>query len=139
ERGLPRLVAGSDPDIQSAARKDLENPKAAAAAVALGDQWWDIGQKQPAAAKRAVLRHAAEWYLVAMPGLAPNQRATAARRIEQAVPLRNDQLTALVKEVLVAHWAFDEGGGGPAQETCGTRSINHALLINAHLTVGLCG
>jgi Concanavalin A-like lectin/glucanases superfamily len=135
--GLPKLVLASDLDLAGAARKDLENPKAPAACADLAELWWNIGQKQPAAAKRNVYRRVAEWYLTALPGLVGNQRAAAVRRIDQAVPSRGDQPTALVKEGLIAYWSFDEGSGRLAQDL--TKNKNHALLVGAGYERGVSG
>src|SRR4029078_6352008 len=42
-QGLPKLAAASDLDLATAARKDLENPTAAAARADVAEKWWDIG------------------------------------------------------------------------------------------------
>jgi Concanavalin A-like lectin/glucanases superfamily len=137
QRGLPKLILASDFDIAAAARKDTENPTAPSPRAEVAELWWNIGQKQPPAAKRNAFRRAAEWYLLALPGLTGNQHTAALRRIEQGVPLRSDQPTALVKEGLLAYWSFDEGNGRLAQDL--TKSRNHALLIGARWTRGVLG
>jgi len=135
-QGLPKLALGSDADLQDAAKKDMAQPQIAASRVAVGDLWWEIGQKQPASARRNVLRRAAEWYLLALRDVTGNQRTTLARRIEQAIPSRGEA-TALVKDGLVSHWSFDEGAGRLAQDTGANK--NHATLVNAEWTRGCLG
>ena len=135
--GLPKLALSSDSELANAARKDAENSKTAATSAELGELWWDIGQKLPPTAKRNVNRRAAESFLTAIPGLTGNQRTGAVRRVEQAIPSRGDQATALVKEGLLAYWSFDEGNGRLAQDA--TKSRNHALLIGAGWTKGILG
>jgi len=136
-RGLPKLAQGSDLDQATAARKDLDNPKAPPACAEVAELWWNIGQKLPQAAKRTVNRRVAEWYLIALPGLMGNQRAAALRRIEQGLPSRGDQPTALVSGGLIGYWNFDEGSGRLAQDL--TKSKNHALLVGADWTRGVSG
>jgi hypothetical protein len=135
--GLPKLALAGDLDVATAARKDMENAKTPAASAEVAELWWNIGQKQPAAAKRNVYRRAVEWYLLALPGLTGNQHSAAIRRIEQGVTSRGDQPTALVKEGLIAYWSFDEGNGRLAQDL--TKSRNHALLVGARWTRGVLG
>jgi len=136
-QGLPKLAQGSDADLAAVARKDADNPKAPPACAEVAELWWTIGQKLPQAAKRTVNRRVAEWYLIALPGLKGNQRAAALRRIEQGLPPRGDQPTALVNQGLIGYWNFDEGSGRLAQDL--TKSKNHALLAGADWTRGVWG
>jgi hypothetical protein len=134
--GLPKLVLAKDLELAAAARTDLQNPRSPADGAKLAEAWWDIGQKQPQAAKRNVYRRVAEWYLVALPGLTGNQRTAAIRRVDQAVSFRGDQPTAFLKEGLLSHWSFDEGSGRLVQDLM---RKNHALLSGAGWTRGVLG
>jgi hypothetical protein len=135
EQGLTRLAQGADQDLAAAARKDKENPTGALAG-ALADQWWEIAQKLPPAAKRNVQKHAAGWYLAAVPGLTGRLQEVALKRIDQATPTRGEP-TALIPQGLISYWNFDEGAGRLAQDT--TKNKHHALLVGADWTRGVNG
>jgi len=135
EQGLTRLAQGSDPELAGAARKEKENPTGAAAGT-LADQWWEIGQKQPPAAKRTVLKHAAGWYLTAAPSLAGRPQELALKRLDQATPTRGEP-TALIPQGLIGYWNFDEGAGRLAQDT--TKNKHHARIVGADWTRGVNG
>jgi hypothetical protein len=135
EQGLTRLAQGSDQELAGTARKENENPTATAAGT-LADQWWEIAQKQPPAAKRNVLKHAAGWYLAAVSSLTGRPQELALKRIDQATPTRGEP-TALVPQGLIGYWNFDEGAGRLAQDT--TKNKHHALLVGADWTRGVNG
>jgi hypothetical protein len=135
-KGLPNLAAGSDPRLQLAAKKETENPAAAAAQLAVAEQWWDSATKLSREAKRNVLRHAAEWYVTALPSLTGAPRTTALNRIQEAVQTRPQSLPTLMPQGIVAYWGFDDASGRLAQDAAGK---HHALLTKARWTQGIRG
>lgn len=52
-----------------------------AAQIAVADAWWNIGQAETSDAKTAVLKHAAEWYELALPGTTSLQKVRIERRL----------------------------------------------------------
>jgi hypothetical protein len=69
-RGLPMLAKGSDPELKALASKELAPPAEAAGQVALGDAWWEAGQKQSGASRAPYLERALGWYGAAAPKVA---------------------------------------------------------------------
>lgn len=134
--GLPNLAAGSDSKLQAAAKKELEIPTTAPARSALADQWWDAAAKLPRDARKNILRHAAEWYWLALPSLNGAPKNTASNRIQEAAQIRPQSAPALVPQGLVAYWSFDDASGRLAQDAGGKY---HGLLTRSRWTQGLRG
>lgn len=62
DRGLPMLSKGPDPVYGPLALKELAAPQDAAAQLALGDGWWDLGEKESGPSKERLKEHASVWY-----------------------------------------------------------------------------
>ena len=86
--GLPCLAASSDESLKALAQKDLARPDSPAEMVALGNQWWDLSEKdQPAGQKPCRLR-AAHWYRASLDELAPGlERDMVQKRVQEAAGL----------------------------------------------------
>jgi hypothetical protein len=84
--GLPLLAKGSDPGLKQAAAAELAGPADAAGWVALGDKWWALADRQPAAAAAAVRRHAVDCYAGAKGDLSPLQQIKVDKRAAEASP-----------------------------------------------------
>ncbi len=80
--GLSYLAKGSDKPIKALAEKDAADPKDAAARLALGDEWWDLGEARKDARIR---RHAADWYSKAWDGLDKVARIKTRDRLKAAL------------------------------------------------------
>ncbi|HEV3027770.1 MAG TPA: hypothetical protein VG457_09370, partial [Planctomycetota bacterium] len=61
DTGLPLLAKGADPALKSLSAKDLGDPKEPAAQVAVGDAWWDVGDKESGAARNTLHLRALHW------------------------------------------------------------------------------
>ncbi len=60
--GLPKLAAGSDESLRTAAAKDLAAPTDADAQAAVGDGWWDLAQDEAGPGQAHLYSRAAWWY-----------------------------------------------------------------------------
>jgi hypothetical protein len=65
--GLPFLARGSDANAKGLAVTELAGSHVADVQLALGDGWWDLGEKSPAVAQRQLQLHAAGLYQAAAP------------------------------------------------------------------------
>lgn len=88
DAALPYLAKGNDATWASVAEQDLLAPRDAAAHVALGDAWWDIGQSDSGEAKTPLLLRAGHWYGQALPHLTSLQKQRIAKRLREIEPLR---------------------------------------------------
>ncbi len=87
-KAIPLLVKASDAKWKAAAELEQAMPTDAMAQVAIGDAWWDIGQKETGAVKLALLAHAAQWYQQALPGLSSGlKKQVVSKRIEELATL----------------------------------------------------
>ncbi len=66
-KGLPHLAKGSDPDLKSAAEKDLAHPTDVRGQMDVADLWWELAQKYSGPEKEAIARRAGWWYAQALP------------------------------------------------------------------------
>jgi hypothetical protein len=83
-KAIPLLVKASDAKWKTAAELEQAMPTDAMAQVAIGDAWWDIGQKETGTVKLALLTHAAQWYEQALPSLSSAlKKQVVAKRIEE--------------------------------------------------------
>lgn len=69
EHGLPMLALGSDAGLRAVAAKELEGATSTEAQVALGDEWWDLAEKENSTLKEQLQGRAAYLYHKALPGL----------------------------------------------------------------------
>jgi hypothetical protein len=84
--GLPMLLKGSDKSLAALAERDLQCPDDhATSQFAMGDAWWNWSEREEAEARRAYRQRAAYWYRRALSELDGLDRATAERRILDAV------------------------------------------------------
>jgi hypothetical protein len=88
-RGMIGLSKGSNNSYKTAANADLANPATTEKQVAAGDLWWEIGEKEiAAAAQNAVRRRASYWYSRALMNhqFAGLSRALVEKRMAQVLP-----------------------------------------------------
>lgn len=62
EKGLRHLAKGSDGPLKALAAKDLGRPSEAAEQTALGDAWWEFGEKEEGGSRGRLRSRAAFWY-----------------------------------------------------------------------------
>jgi len=62
KQGLPLLVKGSNPTLSTAASADLANPTDGAKQAAVGDLWWDAGEKEKSTRRQPMHQRAGYWY-----------------------------------------------------------------------------
>jgi len=117
EKGLPRLVSGSDPALRDLAQKDLGKPGAPEAKVQLADAWWDVSERERSRLAKSRLRgRAAFWYEQALPNLTGLVRLKVEKRIQEAQaspaqePIELLKLVDPAKDSVRGDWRFQEGG-----------------------------
>ena len=89
DEGLKLLAKGSDAALKSLAVEELASkPSKAEDKVARGDAWWDLAEKATGKPKAAMRRRAGQWYLEAMPDLAPG---LAKLKIEKRLARASDE------------------------------------------------
>ncbi|HLX60517.1 MAG TPA: hypothetical protein VKX17_04455 [Planctomycetota bacterium] len=70
ERGMSLFAKSPNAALSAAARQDIKDPTESAAQVALGDLWWDLGDKERDKDDKVLYQvRAAFWYRLAMPSL----------------------------------------------------------------------
>jgi hypothetical protein len=82
-KGLPHLARSNDPDLKSAAEKDLAQPTDVRSQIDLADLWWDLAQKHAGPEKQALLRRAAWWYRQALPQATGLDKTKASARLAE--------------------------------------------------------
>jgi len=94
EDGLPMLAKGSDAAIRAVAALDLENPTEPAKEFAVGNAWWDVGEKSSDLVKTHMRERAGYWYRQAYPGLAGLDKTQAEKRLTD-IGISTDNLGAV--------------------------------------------
>lgn len=84
DAGLPKLAKGTDPALKTLAARDLAKPTEVAEQAALGDGWWDRGEKESGHAKATLRKRAAHWYRQAGPKLTGLSKVRVEKRLEDA-------------------------------------------------------
>jgi hypothetical protein len=82
-RGLPHLVKGSDPTLESLAEADLARPGEALKQVKLADRWRKFAESQPGLTKRGILLRAEYWWQRALPNLSGLHKVEAERSLAE--------------------------------------------------------
>ncbi|HEX5103825.1 MAG TPA: hypothetical protein VFV87_08450, partial [Pirellulaceae bacterium] len=104
--GLPHLAIGADAALQAAAGRELAGAKTPEDELAVGDAWWDAGDKAAKEYRSAAISRAAGWYRRARPGVASGlAQAKIDKRLAEAGPLAASSEPA--------------GAKGPAGSTAG--------------------
>lgn len=118
-KGLPLLAAGADEALKTLAQKDLANPADAAAQISLGDQWWELAEKEDAAAVAFVGGRAALWYDRALAQTAGLSRAKVEKRLAELRQrgVRMESGEGLPIPGLIGWWKLDDGSGEQAAES----------------------
>ena len=80
---LPLLSRGNDRPWKNAAELEQETSADNAAQIAVGDAWWEIAQNENAEVKAAISKHAAEWYVLALPGATSLQKLRIEKRLSE--------------------------------------------------------
>lgn len=83
ETGMPHLALGSDGQLKELSAKELADKPDA---LALGDSWWDLAEKEEGLAKDRIRTHAADWYREALPGLSGLGKAKVDKRLADVGP-----------------------------------------------------
>ena len=61
-KGLPMLEKSEDPELSPPAKKDVAQPSNGDDQVKLGDEWWNLGEKEQGIARQQLKKRAAFWY-----------------------------------------------------------------------------
>jgi len=81
--GLPMLVRGSEPPLQSLAKNDLAKPGSPEAQLQLADAWWDLAESAEGLVSTQARLRASVWYQHALPKLSGLQKVKASKRIDE--------------------------------------------------------
>ena len=81
DKGIPLLAKGKDADLSAVAKQDLADPNDPKAQMDLGDAWWTLSEKEPAAGKAFMQARAWRWYNEALPKLTGLDKARVERRM----------------------------------------------------------
>ncbi|MCE9590209.1 MAG: hypothetical protein K8S99_06765 [Planctomycetes bacterium] len=105
EKGLPLLARGADAALKTAAEKDLGAPTDPAQQVAVGDAWWDLIAKEPAAGggKRQMQARAGEWYRKADPKLSGISKAKVDQRLAEIDAAERSTTSATIDLIPMIH------------------------------------
>ena len=81
DKGLPLLALNGDAKLKDLAKKDLNDPVAAADQAALADAWMDLAEAETRG-KPLIQLHAYGWYKQAAPQLVGMDKARVEKRIK---------------------------------------------------------
>lgn len=77
---MPFLAKGGDAKWADLARRDLANPRDPVEQETLGDDWWNVAEKEKGPAKANVASRAMHWYDQAMPKMLAVNKAKVEKR-----------------------------------------------------------
>ncbi len=80
--GLQSLGIGSDERWRAMAQKDMAGASATSEQCILGDQWWDLAEKEPELSQ-AVRKRAVYWYELALPQLTGLEKRRVLKRVDE--------------------------------------------------------
>jgi len=114
EKGLPHLARGTEGPYRTAATRDLGGPAAAAEQAGVGDLWWDLADKEPAATKPAARARAMHWYDKALAGLDGLAKVRAEKRLAEAEVALHGSIDLLrlidpSKDSVATTWKLENG------------------------------
>lgn len=113
---LPFLAKASDAKWKAAAELERTEPTDAMAQAAVGDAWWDIAQKEPAASKPAVLLHAGEWYEEVQPELTSAlKKQLVTKRLEEIASVKTGDSNTFVPPKSTASGSKSSQGSKPTK------------------------
>ncbi len=92
ETAFTHLAKGSDSDLKTLARRELnEPPSEPASQMELADAWWDLAETSERESKPALLQRAAFWYQQAKPGLdSPVLAARVTKRLDELARVEDE-------------------------------------------------
>ncbi|MBI3855394.1 MAG: hypothetical protein HY293_06860 [Planctomycetes bacterium] len=116
DEGLGHLARGSDLAYKTAADKDLSQPSEPVEQVAVGDAWWDLGEKAEGAAKGRLRSRAGLWYLKSRDQVAGITRTKIDKRLDAAgllPPVRPSidllRLIDVQQDTVHGRWEMQDG------------------------------
>lgn len=114
EQGLPLLAKADNPGAKALAARDLKQPQETSQQVALGDGWWDLGEKEDATTRMALRKRASFWYAKAAPNVTGLAKAKIEKRLAEIPGAKLApgaiELLRLVdpgKDAVVGEWVFE--------------------------------
>ncbi len=87
DRGIPMLALGDDAALRALAQEELQAGASAERLAGAADRWWDLAEGREAAPREHLVKHAADLYRKALPGLAAG---LTKQRIEQRIASREE-------------------------------------------------
>jgi hypothetical protein len=116
DEGLKHLVRGNEAALKAAAEKDLSKPSDPGDQIAVGDLWWDLGEKEGGAGKGRLISRAGYWYLKARNQTSGLTRTRMDKRLDAAgmlPPARPAvdllKLIDLQQDTVQGRWQFQNG------------------------------
>jgi hypothetical protein len=112
--GIRYLAKGSDPNLKALASKELLVPPLAEL-VPIADAWWDLGEKEKSALRKAQLTaHAAVLYELALPATSGLARMKIEKRLNVSDETKSSNINLLrlidpAQDSLSGDWAVDGG------------------------------
>ncbi|MGQ9574928.1 MAG: hypothetical protein ACUVUC_06385 [Thermoguttaceae bacterium] len=88
EAGLRHLALCGEPALRALAQKELAPPVAPEDLAGLGNQWWDLAEKEKPERQKPFRLRAAYWYRAALDGLPEGlEKQRIQKRLEEVAPL----------------------------------------------------
>lgn len=113
--GLPYLAKGSDAPLKALATRDRAGAKDDVDASAIGDAWWDLGEKESGKVRDQFRLRASRWYLEVIPRLGGLSRARLEKRLRElpikvalGQPVDLLKLIDLQKDDPSGTWSWDQ-------------------------------
>ncbi len=125
DKGLPMLARGSDAELKAAARKDRANPQSADERLAVGDLWWELGEKLEGDEQESMRTRALKWYQDSINNLTGLTHARVEKRLEQYASLLGLE-PKTEKPPAASQTAAAEVKKAPSYRTRTTRSSRYA-------------
>jgi len=101
DAGLKMLAKGSDEKLKAIGLKDTESTDKPDAMVAMGDSWWNFGDKEKSSTvKTSIQRRARFWYEKALPDIGGLVKAKIEKRMAEGPPAVADANATNRKNIL---------------------------------------
>ena len=92
-KGVPMLALGSDSALKNIAEKELKGVRDVNAQAAVGNDWWQLAEREDERTRKSIREHAADWYRRALPGLTGTEKDSVEKKLRamaaEASPLGN--------------------------------------------------
>jgi hypothetical protein len=87
DTGRPMLMFGTDNVLKALAKQEIDASASTTEQLKLGDDWWDLAEKQDGMLRKGMQRRAGYWYQLVLPQLSGLAKDKVAKRLDQATQL----------------------------------------------------